>query len=165
METSHKKLDTTLAALIHLSTFFKYIVPLGNFIFPLVIWSSKREDKFINAHGKQALNFQISMFLYFIFIICATAAAILVTGVNHGFENEFFIFEHGIGPENISAVVPVIIIICISGILLLALFILELVCVITATVKASDGEYYHYPLSIPFISPSKKSENEKHNNI
>ena len=34
---------------------------------------------------------------------------------------------------------------------LVALMILELVCVITASIKASRGEPYRYPLSIPFI--------------
>lgn len=35
--------------------------------------------------------------------------------------------------------------------LMIALVILELVCVIQASIRASRGEEYRYPLSIPFI--------------
>lgn len=155
MELQQKKQDSTLAALVHISTLSKYIIPLGNFIFPLIIWTSIKKDKLIDAHGREALNFQISISLYFVFIICAAVSGILLTGWNSGFENDFYIFQYGIHPENISDAIPFMFLGGITGILLLALFILELVCVITATVKASNGEYYKYPLSIPFINRHK----------
>ena len=45
-----------------------WIVPLiGGVIGPLVVWQLKRkEDAFIDEQGKEALNFQISMLLYYI---------------------------------------------------------------------------------------------------
>jgi uncharacterized protein len=52
--------------------------------------------------------------------------------------------------------------------LILALFILEIVAVIKATIKASEGEFYHYPLTINFITPTPvdihQSKNEQFNN-
>jgi uncharacterized Tic20 family protein len=35
--------------------------------------------------------------------------------------------------------------------ILLALIVLEFICIIIASIKASKGEVYKYPLSIPFI--------------
>ena len=60
---------------------------------------------------------------------------------------------------------PFLVLLTIGGVLLLGLFILELVCVISATVKASEGKDYHYPLSINFIKSSNQSNNEQFNNI
>lgn len=40
-------------------------VPFGNILGPLVMWLIKREESsFIDACGKEALNFQISMTIY-----------------------------------------------------------------------------------------------------
>jgi len=40
-------------------------IPFGNILGPLVVWLLKREeDPFIDAQGKEALNFQISMTIY-----------------------------------------------------------------------------------------------------
>ncbi|MDW7649745.1 MAG: DUF4870 domain-containing protein [Bacillota bacterium] len=39
----------------------------------------------------------------------------------------------------------------LGAILLIAVFIVELVLVITAAVRANNGEYYRYPLTIQFI--------------
>ena len=56
-----------MATLAHLSAFAGYIIPFGNIAGPLLVWLLKREDSpFIDAHGKEALNFQISMTIYFI---------------------------------------------------------------------------------------------------
>lgn len=52
--------------LCHLSGLSGYIVPLGNLIAPLVIWSLKKEDSAeIDRHGKEAANFQISFTIWF----------------------------------------------------------------------------------------------------
>ena len=50
----------------HLSSLIAYAgVPFGNIIGPLVIWLIKREESpFIDAHGKESLNFQLTMMLY-----------------------------------------------------------------------------------------------------
>ena len=62
-----------------------------------------------------------------------------------------------------------VVLFCLLGLLLFSLFIFELIAVITATVKASKGELYKYPLSIPFIktesqvitSESQENSSEK----
>lgn len=61
------------AMLCHLIALAGFVIPFGNVIGPLVVWMIKREESpFIDYHGKEALNFQISMSIYII------AAAILV---------------------------------------------------------------------------------------
>jgi len=51
--------------LCHLAALVGYIMPFGNMIGPLVIWLlKKQESPFIDAQGKEALNFQISVTIY-----------------------------------------------------------------------------------------------------
>ena len=52
----------------HLSAFFGLIIlPLGAILGPLCIWMlKKKHHPFINNSGKEALNFQISMMLWFL---------------------------------------------------------------------------------------------------
>ena len=57
--------ENNTATFIHLSSLSQYFFPFGNFIFPLLIWSSKKnESEFIDYNGKQVLNFQLSFFIY-----------------------------------------------------------------------------------------------------
>ncbi|MFO7719415.1 MAG: DUF4870 domain-containing protein [Gillisia sp.] len=160
--------DKTIAAIIHVAAFSKYIIPLGNFILPLILWTAKKNDPFVDEHGKQALNFQISIFLYFILLVCLGIAGIVFLGVTFTFQEPFIFSKDFIGIGDLGKVLPLLFFIGFIGILLLALFILEIVCVITATVKASEGHLYKYPLSINFITPSPlgdhQSKNEQFNN-
>ena len=59
--------ERTWAALSHLVAFAGLVFPLGNILAPLVIWIIKRpHSALVDHHGKQALNFQISMAIYFV---------------------------------------------------------------------------------------------------
>ena len=52
------------ATLAHLGGLLIFAAPL-QILAPLVIWLIKKEESpFIDAHGKEALNFQISVFIY-----------------------------------------------------------------------------------------------------
>jgi uncharacterized protein len=65
------------AMFCHLSAFAGYIVPFGSILGPLIIWSIKKEQyPAIDQHGKDALNFQISIAIYM--IISAILIIILV---------------------------------------------------------------------------------------
>ena len=65
------------AMFCHLSAFAGYIVPFGSILGPLIIWSIKKEQyHVIDQHGKDALNFQISIAIYM--IISAILIVILV---------------------------------------------------------------------------------------
>ena len=91
MTTDIKNPDKTVAALIHLSTFSQFFFPLGNFIFPLVLWTAKKNDDFVNEHGKQALNFQISLYLYAAFFIMLTVVGVIILGFNMNIEEPFYL--------------------------------------------------------------------------
>lgn len=55
----------TWAMLLHLSLLAGFVVPMAGLIAPIVIWQVKKDEMpAIDAHGKMAANFIISMFLY-----------------------------------------------------------------------------------------------------
>jgi len=57
--------ERTWAMFCHLSAFAGFFIPFGNIIGPLIIWLVKRpESLFVDFHGKESLNFQISITIY-----------------------------------------------------------------------------------------------------
>ena len=108
--------DRTWDALCHLLALAGFVgIPFGNVLGPLIFWIIKKDElPSVDEHGKEAINFQISMTIYTI-----------VAGLS------IFVF--------------------IGIALLPGLLVLNLVLVIMAGVKASQGEAYRYPLSIRFI--------------
>ena len=92
------------------------------FIGPLVVYSVKKENPFVLRHATEALNFNLSIMLYTAVLAAATIVLLVV----------------------------------LVGILLIPLFIVLfvgwIVLVIVASVAASRGEEYRYPLTIRFIS-------------
>ena len=62
-----KRSENNWAMWCHLSTLSGIIIPFGNLIAPLVVWVLKREEyPLVDDQGKESLNFQISLCLYFI---------------------------------------------------------------------------------------------------
>lgn len=50
------------AMFTHLAAFSVFLMPFGNIVGPLVMWQLKKEESsFLNHHGKEAVNFQITM--------------------------------------------------------------------------------------------------------
>lgn len=59
--------ERTQAMLCHLTGLLGGLIPPVNIIAPLVIWLLKKDQsQFVNDQGKEALNFQISMTIYFV---------------------------------------------------------------------------------------------------
>jgi uncharacterized Tic20 family protein len=53
------------AMLCHLVCFAQFMIPMGGIIGPLTVWLIKREEfPLVDDQGKEALNFQISVFIY-----------------------------------------------------------------------------------------------------
>lgn len=53
------------AMLCHLSALAGFLLPFGSLIGPIVVWQLKKnESPFIDDQGKEAVNFQLSVFLY-----------------------------------------------------------------------------------------------------
>lgn len=88
---------------------------VGHFFGPLIVWLLKRgESEEIDAHGKESVNFQISMLIY-------------------------------------NLIAAILCLVVIGFALLLILWILNTVLVIIASIRASEGKLYRYPLTIRFI--------------
>ena len=120
--------ERNMAVLCHLSAFAGAIPPflflLGNVLGPLVVWLLRRKDSpFVDFHGRQAVNFQISMFIYF----TVSVVIALIDPV----------------PWPITAM--------IAFILLPAMVVFGITMVIRAALRANDRMEYSYPLAIPFL--------------
>jgi uncharacterized protein len=88
----------------------------GHILGPLIVWLAKRGDSpEIEAHGKESLNFQITMLIY-------------------------------------DVIAGLLCFILIGFVLLLALWVLNAVLVIIASMKASEGKFYRYPFTIRLIT-------------
>ena len=72
-----KKEDRTWGMVCHFISFIGFVssigTPIGNVVGPLIIWVLKKDTSlFVDAHGKESMNFQISMSIYlFIFGVLA----------------------------------------------------------------------------------------------
>ncbi len=150
METTSEKNTATFT---HLSTLTQYIIPFGNYIFPILIWTSyKDKSEFVNHHGKQTLNFQLSLLLYTL-VLALIAIPIFLTVFLQNipmeaiFNDENFVIRNFDFQGNIG-----LISIGLTAVLLFGLLkFVEFFLVIYASIKASNGELYKYPLTIPFI--------------
>ena len=61
-----EKQEKMWGMLCHLGALAGFLVPFGNIIAPLIIWLTKKEESaFVDDQGKESLNFQISMTIYF----------------------------------------------------------------------------------------------------
>jgi hypothetical protein len=75
MDATIEKDQRTWAMIAHLSAFAFYISGIGHILGPLIVWLSKRDgNPFVDDQAKEALNFQISITIYFIaaIIMCVT---------------------------------------------------------------------------------------------
>jgi uncharacterized Tic20 family protein len=150
METTNKK---NLAACTHLSTLSQYCIPFGNYIFPILIWSSKKdESEFIDFHGKQVLNFQLSILLYTLLLAVIAVPIFIVTIFSNiplnAVINEHHFMANHLTIENISGIAIVAI---IAFVIFIGLKVAEFFLIIYASLKAANGEKFKYPLTIPFL--------------
>ncbi len=72
--------DRQLIVLTHLSQLITLVIGFGSLILPLILWSSNKERVFkMDEHGKNILNFQISLIIYS--IICIPLILFLGLGI------------------------------------------------------------------------------------
>lgn len=148
-----KNTNKTTATLLHLSALSQYCIPFGNFIIPIMIWSSTKEkSEYLDAQGKLVINFQLSMFIYSL-VLCVIAIPILLLTIlkNSNFyeisNRHDLLFNH-LNFENSGNIVVVAI---TSIVLFLGLKVAEFVLIMLAAIKVSNGENYTYPLTLKFL--------------
>jgi len=150
MTTTNEK---SIATFLHLSVLIQYFIPLGNYIFPIVIWSAKKnESEFIDANGKNVLNFQLSLFLYSV-VLCLIAIPIIIYSIFKNVPLQDIHFNHDFVFHHLSAgnITGLTILAIVAVLLFCFLKVIEFILTIYAAVKASNGEAYKYPLSITFF--------------
>lgn len=149
METTGNK---NTATLLQLSALTQYFFPLGNYLFPIIIWSLKKDDsRFVDQNGKHAINFQLSILLYMIVIAVISVPFIVYLVFNSISFN--FIHDWGWVIEQVSTgnISTIVIIGIIATFLFFLLKAFEFILILYAAVKNSNGENFSYPLAIKFI--------------
>jgi hypothetical protein len=74
------KNDRQLIVLTHLSQLITLVIGFGSLIAPLILWLSNRDKVYqMDEHGKNILNFQISLLIYS--LICIPLILLLGLGI------------------------------------------------------------------------------------
>jgi uncharacterized Tic20 family protein len=110
--------------LAHASAYIQ-VIGIPSLVGPLVVWLIRRDDPVVEPHARAALNFQLSLLIY------------TVAGIVLG-----FLFAITIVGLVLTAVIVIF---------LIVLVILELLFALLASLAASKGELYDYPLSLELI--------------
>lgn len=144
--------EKNTATLVHLSTLSQYFIPFGNYLFPIVIWSFRKDkSEFVDYNGKQTLNFQLSMLLYSLLLAAVAIPTFLYALFNNitfdQLEGGNFEIEQLLSGNN-SVLLTIA---AIALVVFCTLKVAEFFLVIYAAVKTSNGENYRYPLSISFL--------------
>ena len=71
------KEEQNWAMICHLSALAGFVIPFGNIVGPLIVWLIKRNEMpLVDTHGKEALNFQITVSIAF--LICVPLMFVLI---------------------------------------------------------------------------------------
>ena len=125
--------ERNMGLLVHLISFSSLVFPLGNIVGPLIVWMVKKDQsEFVNEHGKESLNFQVTTTIVMIAAIAVGVFMAIGSGIS---DNEL-----GIAGSVLAV---------IAFVVAYSLFIL--IVVIIAALKANNGEMFRYPASIRFI--------------
>ena len=114
----------TWRVLAHASALIQFLGP-PSVVGPLVVWLLRRDDPVVEPHARAALNFQLSLLIYF--VAGGVAAFVLLFTI-------------------VGIALSLLIVL-----FLFSLLVLEVVFAILATMAASRGELYDYPLSLDLI--------------
>ena len=112
--------ERTWGMLAHLSAIIAAVFTgfLGGWVGPLIVWLIKKdESQFVDDQGKESLNFQITLIIWYVVAYAITFATCGLA---------FFVLF-----------VPIV---------------LQLVFCIIATIRANEGQYYRYPMTIRMIT-------------
>jgi len=162
MVTTTNKTYTTL---LQLSAYAQYVFPFGSFIFPVILWSAKKEEsEFVDYNGRQAINFQLSLLIYTIILTIIAVPIFFYTLFKdfsfNGNYNNNWIYKDNLSwtIENFDTgkITGLVAIALIAGFIILAMKVAEFFLILYAAVKNSNGVNYNYPFTINFLKPSYK---------
>ena len=119
--------ERMFSTFMHLSLLAHMVIPFVSILIPIVMYASKKnESAYIADHGRESINFQITMLLYSIILpIIAIPIGLLL-------------FVVGVAiTVPIAALFP---------------YVLGLIGMIIASIAANRGELYRYPMTIRFLT-------------
>jgi uncharacterized protein len=131
-----------LASLGGILLVFLLPIPFLNVLVTYLVWRMGREKHpFVDEQGKEALNFQFSMVIYFftffllsLFLLALTCGIALTASTFSSTVSQMF---------------------SILGIVCLLIFaialIFEIVVILFAAIKAANGQSYRYPFTLRFV--------------
>lgn len=145
--------DNNTATLMHLSTLSQYFIPFGNFILPIIIWSSSKDKSvYIDKQGKECINFQLSLFMYCLLltvIVLPIFFIVILNGINiSDFDNNGDFLIRNIDFKNMGVMITIAV---VGALLFVLLKAAEFFLIIYAALKASSGEDFKYPITIRFL--------------
>ncbi|WP_221088007.1 DUF4870 domain-containing protein [Deinococcus aquaedulcis] len=140
--------ERTPAIITHLSPLAGLLLPtLGNVLGPLVAWLAFRDrSRALDDQGKEALNFQLSFWLYGL-VVSVLAFALFSLGLIGG----------AVGAAAGTDLGGLAVLGSLSGFflfflpVLVVLGLVPFIFMIVAVVRVSAGQPYHYPLTIRFL--------------
>ncbi|MCA9304057.1 MAG: DUF4870 domain-containing protein [Phycisphaerales bacterium] len=117
--------ERTYAMFIHLSLLGHIVLTVIAIAIPIIMWAVKKsESPFLDDHGREAINFQISLLIWSLVLpVIAAIVGFLTCGVG------FVLLVP-------AALLP---------------YILGLVGMIQASIAANRGEFYRYPMTMRFL--------------
>lgn len=121
--------EKQMGMFMHLSLASTFFLPWAGLLAPIIFWQIKKDElPALDAHGKMITNWVISSVIYS--VICG--------------------FLIGIGIPLTLLVVGIIPII-LGGLGLFAVWVMGIVFSIIGGLKANEGEFWEYPLTIKFL--------------
>ncbi len=127
--------------LVHLSALSSLVTSgLGGILGPLIVWLVFRgKSDMVDYHGKKALNFNISFFIYFIVLLIAMIPFFIIGTIAD------------IEQEIVAGFWETLALLGVSLFLMVILGIVWIIWTIVAAVRASRGDPPGYILAIPFL--------------
>jgi uncharacterized Tic20 family protein len=128
----------TMALLCHLGGIFT------SFVLCLIVWLVKRdESRFVDEHGKEALNFQLTTLIVFVALILVrwVLSLFLFMGVWTAPS-----FDNIAGAAMFSLVISLL-----WMLVMLGLTIMVVVFAIQGAMAASNGQMYRYPINLRMV--------------
>lgn len=141
--------ERTPALLIHLSPLLGFVLPvLGNVLGPLAVWLAFRDrSRVLDAQGKEALNFQLSVWVYSV-LFGLLSLALFSLGLLGG------VFGAAAGASDLGAFALFGSLAALFAFVIPASVVLwafPLVVMVLAVIRVNQGRAYRYPLRIRFL--------------
>ena len=123
----------TWSMLVHLSALSVFIFPLGLVLGPLLVWQIKKNElPEIDKHGKEAVNFQLTVVIINIIFMMLIFGTL---GFSFFWRSPLYMLGPALG----------------WGFLIWIVNLAAIILAVVAGLRANNGQFYRYPFAIRFI--------------